>query len=154
MRSIYLLFIVCLSFSCGNQNEIKNLLTNNGKGKYWDLIYNSNIDGEPQQVIDQRNQLPKKSIFLAKKGLLINYYNYDSMHVIELNKITGDILLDNNFELKGDLFRANGRDFHIKKLSSDSLILNAIGNEHIVQKYISSKNQNKNVLDSLPLKNY
>lgn len=145
--SIFVLMMLC---SKKKEQSIKDLLSNNKNGKYWDLIYQTDINGIRQQTLQGKDSMPEMSLFFDDKRA-VNYYIYDSNRVIDLNMISHDIVYTYNYQIRSDTLKVDGRNFLVENISTDSLVLIGVPNKNIVRKYRGVNASSRMILDSLPV---
>jgi len=147
--SYFLICIGLISFTCCSPFENAKYLTDNIRGKYWDLIYHTDTSGIMQEVLVRKSNLPTKTFFFSKVDIT-RYYIYDSVRVIDMNYISGDKVYSYEYELKRDTLIFDGSQFIILGITRDSLKLQSIKQEKLQYFFVASKFQNRIVLDKLP----
>ena len=118
---------------------------------YWDFVYISPANGHEQTVLSKPSGRPLTSIHLNPNGEYREYLNIDSIKIVNLGKIAGDVIYDSTWEpLLNDSINIHSRNFHISKLTKDSLMLKY--SEEYIEKYVKSKYQDKIICKTINCK--
>jgi hypothetical protein len=149
MRKFLLLFLVISISACESRRErIESILTNNHNGKYWDLLYETDIYGKEQEVSYNNQQNIETCLFLYGQGGISIYHYLDSNRIVNLNDLNGDIVYEGPFKVVSDNeLSLYGDTCKISKLNSDSLELILSGKA--IRIYVKSKNQNKTICKNI-----
>jgi hypothetical protein len=150
MKYVNVLFITFSIFICcknGNKSNF-DLLTRNGKGKYWDLVYQSDVYGTTHKTLFGKDSLPESSLFFSKDKV-INYFVYTKNEIVNTNNLKTDIKFNDDYQLNKDTLQFNGYKFLIKKLTEDSLFLENFNQRKMLRIYSKPKVE-RTILDSIP----
>ena len=134
-----LALMVCCA--CQSKQGMQRSLIAGDNGKYWDKVYISDIDGNPQPTFKTRAGNSRTSVFFGRNGKYHVYYNIDSVRVVNMTTIAGDIILDGEWSFIGEDSLGDIRLYKILKLTEDSLLLQY--SEKSIRKYVKSKYQDK-----------
>lgn len=145
MRTIevILVFVAILLFCSCSRDKNYSLLTDNGKGKYWDLIYLSDTGGRSQEVLVS-NESTKVFFFTSDK--LIRYKKIDSISIMDLNLISDDKVYSTNYDMNNDTLYFDGKKFNILVLTNDTLKIKSLIYRKQSYYFAVSKYQSKKFL--------
>ena len=141
MRKIFLLGVLfCLARCKDTEPNYLNILTNHKKGKFWDLVYQTDIYGTQHSSWSGRDSMPKTTLFFDRNGV-IQYFNFGKSKRIDVNKLSGDTKVSYNYTLKGDTLNINSTNYLIKTITNDSLMLVGALHPNMVKLYVRSETQ-------------
>jgi hypothetical protein len=144
-------FIIIIFVSCtSSKQELKDILTNNGEGKYWDLVYQTDTSGNVQEVLKEKNGLAKECIYFFGLEGVSNYYNIDTSKIINMNDVVEDIRYNGNFTITSDTIIFWGKKYKVLNIDTTSIeLLDVTYGGKSMKKLKRSKLQNKIICKSI-----
>ena len=151
MKFISLILIHILLYSCSSKSghDFNNILTNRSNGKYWELIYQTDASGASQPVLVGSDSLPRYSLYFGE-GQVIHYFIYNSDSVIDVNKISDDVVYTYDYWIKADTLNISGKSYQVKEITENSLILGWGASGRAIRVYRAGPYSRRVILDSLP----
>ena len=113
-----------LLWGCHPEPELsESCLTNSEKGKYWDLVYSTDIYGRPNRSYGPRSLQPYDCDYFAADGHVVHYANADSATVEDRGANTDVQFNPDQFQLRGSTLTFGGRTHKVLALLPQLLAL-------------------------------
>jgi hypothetical protein len=152
MRPLLLLFpgLSLLSGGCHPAPKLREAdLTNQGRGKYWDEVYSTDIYGRLNGSYPTRYgqpRLPYRCDYFGAKGRVVHYHNQDSVTVVDRGANSDVVYNPDQYQLRDSTLIYWQDTLKVVALTPKLLVLeHEFDHKKALRIYVPSRYQQKRV---------
>lgn len=120
-----IVLLTIIASSCKKKDTIETILTNGNEGKFWDVVYRTDIDGNLQETYytpkNSKDSIPGSSLFFGKNNILERYSHFsaDSIYITP----ESDVIHSKEYTVLDNKIKMDAQFYLVKSISEDSIIL-------------------------------